>query len=75
MVKNIEIIENKENLVYGLFNYTYAFTRAITTKNIIIDEMNYVILKKEFPINEKYDCKTLDNKNIQIEVKILYKIE
>ena len=53
----------------------YAFARIIKIKNIIIDEMNYDILKKEFPINERYDCKILDNKNTQIEVKVLYKIE
>lgn len=75
VVKNIKIIENKENLIYGLFNYAYAFARVIKIKNIIIDEMNYDILKKEFPINERYDCKILDNKNAQIEVKVLYKIE
>ena len=33
------------------------------------------ILKNEFPINERYDYKILDNKNTQIEVKVLYKIE
>ena len=53
----------------------YAFSRIIKIKNIIIDEMNYDILKNEFPINERHDYKILVNKNTQIEVKVLYKIE
>ena len=74
-VKNINIIENKDNLMYGLFNYAYALARVNKIKNILIEDTKYELLKKEFPIDEKYDCKTLDDKSIQINVKILHRFE
>jgi predicted acetyltransferase len=75
VIKNINIIENKDNLMYGLFNYAYAVARVNKIKNILIEDTKYELLKKEFPINEKYDCKTLDDKSIQINVKILNRFE
>ena len=75
VIKNIKIIDNKDNLMYGLFNYSYAVARVNKIKNILIDENKYELLKKDFPINEKYDCKILDDKSIQINVKQLHKIE
>ena len=74
-VKNINIIENKDNLMYGLFNYAYALGRVNKIKNILIEDTKYELLKKEFPVDEKYDCKTLDDKSIQINVKILHRFE
>ena len=72
-IKKIKIIESKENLIYGLFNYIYAVARTMKMKEIIIDELNYEKIKKDFSLNEKYDIKKLENNNIQVNVKQLYK--
>ena len=72
-IKTIKIIENKTNLIYGLFNYTYAVARTMKMKEIIIDESNYEKIQKEFSLNEKYELKKLENNNYQINVKQLYK--
>ena len=71
--KTIKIIENRENLMYGLFNYIYAVARTMKMKEIIINEINYEKIQKEFSLNEKYDLKKLENNNIQVKVKQLYK--
>ena len=72
-IKTIKIIENRENLMYGLFNYIYAVARTMKMKEIIINEINYEKIQKEFSLNEKYDLKKLENNNIQVNVKQLYK--
>ena len=72
-IKTIKIIENKTNLIYGLFNYIYAVARTMKMKEIIIDESNYEKIQKEFSLNEKYELKKLENNNYQINVKQLYK--
>ena len=72
-IKTIKIIENRENLMYGLFNYIYAVARTMKMKEIIINETNYEKIQKEFSLNEKYDLKKLENNNIQVNVKQLYK--
>ena len=74
-IKMIKIIDNKENLVYGLFNYVYATARVNKIKNILIDELNFQKLSQNFAINEKYDLKTGKNNYYVINVKQLYKEE
>ena len=72
-IKIIKVIENKENLIYGLFNYIYASARVNKIKNIFIDELNYETIQKEFSLNEKYDLKILEDKNVQVNIKKLFK--
>ena len=72
-VKNITIIKNNPNLVYGLFNYAYAVSRVDKINNILIDESNFGKLEKEFSIKEKFNCKILENKTVQINVEKLLK--
>ena len=72
-VKKINIIENKTNLVFGLFNYAYANARVNKIKNILIDEITFGILEKEFSFKEKYEYKVLENKKIEVNVKELFK--
>jgi len=74
-VKKINIIENKSNLVYGLFNYAYANARVNRVKSILIDEKSFGILEKEFSLKEKYEYKELENKKIEVNVKELFKQE
>ena len=69
--KHLKIIDKKENLVYGLFNYVYAVARVNEIKKIIIDEENFAKLKKEFS-TEKYDLRILENKNVEVNIKKLY---
>ena len=71
-IKNIEIIENENNLVYGLFNYVYAFARTNKIKKIIINEFCYEKFEKEFNLKEKYDLNKLENGNFELNVKQLY---
>ena len=70
-VKNLTIIKINANLVYGLFNYAYAVSRVDKIKNILIDELIFGKLEKEFSIKEKFDYKILENKIIQINVEQL----
>ena len=74
-VKKINIIENKTNLVFGLFNYAYANARVNKIKNILIDEITFGTLEKEFYLKEKYEYKVLENKKIEVNVKVLFKYE
>ena len=69
--KHLKIIDKKENLVYGLFNYVYAVARVNEIKKILIDGENFAKLEKEFSM-EKYDLKILENKTIEVNVKKLY---
>ena len=69
--KYLKIIDKRENLFYGLFNYAYAVARVNEIKNIIIDEENFAKLEKEFSM-EKYELKSLENKNIEVTVKKLF---
>lgn len=71
-IKNIEIIKNENNLIYGLFNYVYAFARTTKMKKIIINELCYEKFEKEFNLKEKYDLNKLENGNFQLNVKKLY---
>jgi len=72
-IKNIKIIENQKNLMYGLFNYIYAVARVNKIKNIIIDEKTYDKLEKDFSLKEKYELQILENNNVIVHVKELYK--
>jgi len=74
-IKQIKIIENKNNLIYGLFNYAYANARVNRIKNILIDEITFGTLEKEFSFKEKYEYKVLENKKIEVNVKELFKQE
>ena len=73
IIKNIKILENQKNLMYGLFNYIYAVARVNKIKNIIIDEKTYDKLKKDFSLKEKYELQILENNNTIVHVKELYK--
>ena len=69
----IKIIENKNNVVYGLFNYAYAIARSNKIKKIIINQLNYDKIEKEFDLKEKYDITKLEDGKTEINVKQLYK--
>ena len=72
-IKMIKIIENKNNVVYGLFNYAYAIARSNKIKKIIINQLNYDKIEKEFDLKEKYDITKLEDGKTEINVKQLYK--
>ena len=72
-IKMIKIIENKNNVVYGLFNYAYAIARSNKIKKIIINQLNYDKIEKEFDFKEKYDITKLEDGKTEINVKQLYK--
>ena len=74
-IKHLNIIENKSNLIFGLFNYSYAIARVNKIKNILIDEITFGTLEKEFSFNQKYEYKVLENKKIEVNVKVLFKYE
>ena len=71
-IKNIEIIENENNLVYGLFNYVYAFARTNKMKKIIINESCYENFEKEINLKKKYDFNKLEKGIFELNVKQLY---
>ena len=72
-IKMIKIIENKNNVVYGLFNYAYAIAKSNKIKKIIINQLNYDKIEKEFDLKEKYDITKLEDGKTEINVKQLYK--
>ena len=72
-IKMIKIIENKNNVVYGLFNYAYAIARSNKIKKIIINQLNYDNIEKEFGLKEKYDVTKMEDGKTEINVKQLYK--
>ena len=72
-IKMMGVIENKNNVVYGLFNYAYAIARSNKIKKIIINQLNYDNIEKEFGLKEKYDVTKMEDGKTEINVKQLYK--